>query len=131
VSTVLVPWPNSVFDTSERIQNAFAGAGEAGAVIETGKADSALDGAGWVFAREAFAAGVIVTLFENAIEQLVHDQRLAHYLFGCGCVAGVEKILSPQFNRIDADGCCDFIHVALKRKDCLRRAKAAKCAVGN
>ena len=62
---------------------------------------------------------------------MIQDDRLAHHLFGRGCVAVVEKVSAPQFDRIDADGGGDLIHVALDGKDGLRRAKAAKRAVGH
>ena len=52
-------------------------------------------------------------------------------LFGCGGIAVVEKISSPQLDGIHADGSGDFVHVALEGKDGLRRAKAAKRAVGD
>src|SRR5208337_2831827 len=111
---------------SERIQNAFARAGEAGAMIETGDADAALDWAGRIFDRETRPASVIVALLQDAFEQLIHDQRFTHHLFGRGCVAGVEEVSSPQFQRIDAEGGGDFIHVAFERENSLRRAEAAK-----
>ena len=84
-----------------------------------------------ILARESRAPGVIVALAKCAIEQLIHDDRLAHQLFGCGRIAVVEKVSAPQLDRIDAEGGGDLIHVALDGKDGLRRAKAAKRAIGN
>ena len=77
------------------------------------------------------APGVVVALLKRAIEQLIHDHRLAHQLFGGGGVAGVQKVSAPQFERIDAEGGGDLVHVALEGEDGLRRAEAAKRAVGN
>ncbi len=43
----------------------------------------------------------------------------------------MEKIPAPQFDRIEAERCGDFVHVALHREDGLRRSEAAKRAVRN
>ncbi len=118
-------------DAGERIQIALAGAGESRAVIKRGDAHAALDWIGPIVAGKLRALGIVIAFRKSAIEQLIHDYGLAHHLFGCGGVAIVEKVSAPQLDRIEADGGGNFIHVALNGEDGLRRAEAAKRAVGN
>jgi hypothetical protein len=44
-------------DAGQRIQDAFAGTREAGAVIEAGDADAALDGTGWILRAKRARGG--------------------------------------------------------------------------
>ena len=93
----------SYIHAGKRIQDALAGARKAGAVIESSDADAALDRAGGIFAGEPRSAIVIVAFSKGALEQLIHDDRLAHQLFCRSRVAGVEKVFSPEFKGIDAE----------------------------
>ena len=84
-----------------------------------------------IFAGKSRALGVVIALRERAIEQLIHDHRLAHQLFGRIGVALVQEIPAPQLHGIDADRRGNLVHVPLHGEDGLRRAEAAKCAVRN
>ena len=85
-------------------------------------------GAG-IFAREAFALGVIIALPERAIQQAVKIHVLVDHLARGGRLALAEEISAAKFFRRQIHGARDLIHVALDRENALRRAESAKRAV--
>ena len=117
------------FDADHRGQVLFAGAGEPGAVHETGEADAPPDRAGAVLGGKSRGLRVVVGERERAVEQPWHVDGLAHHLAdGIGLTRGDEVAAAKLLGR-EPRRCGDLVHLQLEREHRLRRAESAERAV--
>src|SRR2546427_6760002 len=94
-----------------------------------GEADAFLARAGRVLSREALPFALVIGESESALHERIHVHQLVNGLASGGCLALANVIAPPELFRSQTHGRGDPVHVPLERKNTLRRAETAECAV--
>src|SRR6267154_965087 len=85
---------------------------------------------GLVLLGEAQLLGVVVRKIECAVEKFSEVDLFVDDLFGGRCLPGLQKVPAPNLRWRKAHNLRDTIHMSFDREYTLRRAEAAKGAMG-